>query len=87
MRSTSPTATDPLAHAKELCRSHGLFIVEKRDRIYDRRELVHREVTVWIVYRELAGRGRTRLGKRRDPAALLRFVRSLVRVPDEKAGT
>lgn len=78
MSHTSPADPDPLAHAKELCRQHGLFIVEKRDRIYDRRELVHREVTVWIVYRELAAGGRTRLGKRRDPAAVLRFVRSFV---------
>jgi hypothetical protein len=75
---TSAPETDPLADAHAIAKAHHLFILERRDRVYDRRERCHREVTVWIVYRRSAHGAHVRLGKRRDPAELLRFVRRCV---------
>lgn len=76
----SGTSTaDPLADARHLCRNHGLFIAEKTDRVFDRKRGTHRVVTVWIVYRKTGEGSRpVRLGKRRDPGELLRFVRKLI---------
>jgi hypothetical protein len=71
----SEASADPLADARTLAQEHGLLILEKEDRIYDRQLLIHRQVTVWIVYRKVAGGRATRIGKRRNAAELLRLVR------------
>jgi len=71
---------DPLADAHALAKAHRLFIVERHDRVYDREACRYVQFTIWIVYRRAAAgcdRG-VRLGKRRNPAALLRFIRQLV---------
>jgi hypothetical protein len=77
--SRTSTSADPIADAHVLCQQHRLFIVAKRDWIFDKNEGRHRDVPVWIVYRKAAGEGcrPLRLGKRRDPDAVLRFVRKL----------
>lgn len=64
-----------LWEARELAKAHNMFIVEVQDTI--NRELV----TAYVVYRNaINGSPRQRLGKRRDPAALLRFVKDCVGV-------
>lgn len=74
----SPAAPDPIADARQLAKNHGLFIVEDHDRIYDKKEARHRYVTVWIVYRGMRPARPVRLGKRRDPRSLLRYLRTLI---------
>ena len=76
----SDTSTaDPIADAKDLAKAHRLFIIERHDYVYDKKRYERRYVTVWIVYRRLGeGVRPARLGKRRDPAALLRYVRTLI---------
>lgn len=79
MSATSPNETDPLAHARHLAKLHGLFIVDVTDDIFDKALNVWRYVPAWVVYRKGANGSRgVRLGRRRDPAALLRFVRTLI---------
>jgi hypothetical protein len=82
VRSTSDRA-DPIADARDLCRPHGLFIIEKCDWIFDKKEGRHRDVPAWIVYRKTGeGCRPMRLGKRRDPDAVLRFIRKLTQGGD-----
>lgn len=57
--------------ARNIAAAHHLFIVEVHDKEVDR------YVTAYVVYREDANGGRgIRIGKRRDPSALLHLVRA-----------
>lgn len=66
-----------LEQARALCRLHrDLFIADVTDRV--RGQYVHG----WVVYRRVGeGIRPTRLGRRRDPVQLLRFVRQLTADP------
>ena len=67
---------NPLEEARALCRAHHLFIAEVRDKVGER------WVLGWVVYRDLGENIRpARLGRRRDPAQLLRFVCQLTADP------
>jgi hypothetical protein len=68
---------DPLAAARELAKAHRLRIVDVHDRVVEADGLV-RWAPAFVVYRAAPGEKGTRLGRRRDPAALLRFVRQLI---------
>lgn len=57
--------------AREIAKAHHLFIVEVHDKDGDR------YITAYVIYREDANGGRgIRIGKRRDPSALLHLVRT-----------
>jgi hypothetical protein len=71
---------DPLAATRELAKAHGLRIVDVHERVKEPDGLV-RWVPAFVVYRAAPGEKGTRLGRRRDPVALLRFVRQLVGEP------
>jgi hypothetical protein len=74
---TSAENDDPLATARELAKAHRLRIVDVHERVEEPDGLV-RWVPAFVVYRAMPGEKGTRLGRRRDPAALLRFVRQLI---------
>lgn len=78
--SSAPSVNDPLADARRIAGNHRLRIVPVSDP--DGRDERGRERfrTSYVVYRVLPYGGSTRLGKRADPAALLRFVRELAGV-------
>jgi hypothetical protein len=71
---------DPLAAARELAKAHGLRIVDVHERVEEPDGLV-RWVPAFVVYRAAPGEKGTRIGRRHDPAALLRFVRQLIGEP------
>jgi hypothetical protein len=71
---------DPLAAARELAKAHGLRVVDVHERSIEADGLV-RWVPAFVVYRAAPEEKGTRLGRRRDPAALLRFVRQLIGEP------
>lgn len=71
-----PGNDDPLQAAKDLARAHRLRVVDVREKKVEA-GLV-RWVPSWVVYRGAFGERGARLGRRRDPTALLRFVRQLV---------
>ncbi len=59
-----------LWEARELAKAHHLYIVEVHDKTGDKL------ITAYVVYRQAVnGTPKQRLGKRRDPADLLRFVK------------
>jgi hypothetical protein len=73
---TKDADDNPLEDARELARAHRLFIVEVSDRVRGK------YVRGWVVYRKTGeGCRPARLGRRRDPAALLGFVRLLTAEP------
>lgn len=73
-----PENDDPLQAAKDLAKAHRLRVVDVRERKIEDDGLV-RWLPAWVVYRCLApGEKGIRLGRRRDPGALLRFVRQLI---------
>lgn len=61
-----------------IAKAHRLFIVKVTDNVPDKASGRTRYVPAWVVYRS-APRGErpVRIGKRRDPGALLHFVRKL----------
>lgn len=69
-------ATKAIGDAYHLCKKHGLYFITKQQR---RDPAVPGDyVEVYIVYREVPGEKHgTRLGRRRNAAALLTFVRQL----------
>jgi hypothetical protein len=71
---------DPLQAARDLAQTHRLRIVDVHDRVVEPDGLV-RWVPAFVVYRAAPGEKGTRLGRRRDPAALLRYVRQLIGEP------
>lgn len=73
---TAVTDSDPIADAIELAKRHRLSIVAVQQKTGDR------YVPAWVVYRQAQVRGErgTRLGRRQDPAELLRFVKQLAGV-------
>lgn len=57
--------------ARQIAEAHHLFIVEVRDKVGDE------YYTAYVVYRRNPEGGRgTRIGKRRNPSALLHLVRT-----------
>lgn len=73
------STTDPLADAKQLCKQNGGLVIEESSyNFFDKVLGCWRFPPCWKVYRKLPGGRRTFLGQRRDPAALLRFVRKLI---------
>jgi hypothetical protein len=71
--------TDPLADATQLAKQHGLFITEVTDDVYDFDIGRMRYVPAWVVYRSAPkGCRPIRIGKRRNPRALLAFVKKLI---------
>lgn len=67
---------DPLQAARELAKRHHLFIADVTEKVGER------WVSAWVVYRrgEPGCRG-TRLGRRRDPSELYRWICRLAGVP------
>jgi hypothetical protein len=71
--------TDPLADATQLAKQHGLFITQVTDDVYDHALNCKRFVPAWVVYRSAPkGCRPIRIGKRRNPRALLAFVKKLI---------
>lgn len=67
---------DPLQAAKDLAKDHRLRVVDVHEKkLEDGRE---RWLPAWVVYRAAPGERGTRVGRRRDPVALLRFIRQLI---------
>lgn len=67
---------DPLQAAKDLAKDHRLRVVDVHEKkLEDGRT---RWVPAWVVYRAAPGERGQRLGRRQDPAALLRFIRQLI---------
>lgn len=64
---------DALTMARLIAKQHRLLITEVSE---PDRQNPRRYVPAWVVYRS-----HVRLGRRRDPAALLRFVKLLVKEP------
>lgn len=75
----NPTRDDHLQAAKDLAKAHRLRVVDVHEKKVEA-GLV-RWVPAWVVYRAAPGERGTRLGRRRDPAALLRFIRHLIGEP------
>lgn len=67
---------NPLQAAKDLAKAHRLRVVDVHEKKVEA-GLV-RWVPAWVVYRAAPGGRGTRLGRRRDPAALLHFIRQLI---------
>jgi len=77
----SPLPHQLLWEARQLAEAHHLFIVEVHDTIHQQ------QVTAYVLYRRGINGGRgVRLGKRRDPAALLRLVKTSAGIAKDKAG-
>jgi hypothetical protein len=76
----SDTSTaDALSIAHDLCEKHGgIYFKRDTDNVWDASINNYRYPPCWKVFRKLPGGRSTYLGKRRDPAALLRYIRSLI---------
>lgn len=72
------STTDPIADAHQLCEGRGLFILAVSDNFYDKKLGCRRSVQAWVVYRGKKGQHAARLGRRRNPRALLSYVRTLI---------
>jgi len=67
-----PEHDNPLEAARDLARAHRLFIADVHEQLHGH------WVPAWVVYRRMAGGRMTRIGRRSNPAELLRFVRQLI---------
>jgi hypothetical protein len=75
---SATATTDALADARLLCQAHGLFITEVTDDVWDKTLNCKRYVRAFVVYRKVPNGRPARCGKRRDPAQLLAYVRTLI---------
>lgn len=75
------TPQQVLWEARELCKAHGLYLVEVQDKVGEQ------YLTAYLLYRKNPAGGRgIKIGKRRDPADALRLVKTSAGIKDQAVG-